>query len=156
MHRFLGYDLRNMTHNYVSFTLDFVLLVVLLVVWKPVALLLIYLELLVRAVLLAVTSLLQGLWDVSPMAAVRTAVMRPYYMVMGFLAGSGFMQGAAEEAWRKRKGQTHRELVECLLCIGSLSLLLRFVSGGPSSTELRKHDKLNKISVLYRVFRHII
>jgi hypothetical protein len=46
VHRFLGYNLGNMTHEYVSFTMDFLLLVIFLVLLKPLALLLIYIELL--------------------------------------------------------------------------------------------------------------
>ena len=46
----------------------------------------------------------------------------------------------------------------CLKCIFSLSLLLRFFSGfdRKSSAELRKHDILYKYSALYRILRHII
>ena len=47
-------------------------------------------------------------------------------------------------------------LKEKLSCVFSLSLLLRFFSSfnRPSSVELRKHDKLYKHSILYRVLRH--
>jgi hypothetical protein len=47
VHRFLGYNLGNMTHDYVSFTMDFLLLVIFLLLLKPIALLLIYIELLI-------------------------------------------------------------------------------------------------------------
>ena len=45
VHRVLGYDLGNLTCEYGSFALDFMLLVVFVVLWKPLALALIYLEL---------------------------------------------------------------------------------------------------------------
>lgn len=46
IHRFLGYNLGNMTHDYVSFAMDFILLAIFLIILKPLALLLIYMELL--------------------------------------------------------------------------------------------------------------
>jgi hypothetical protein len=156
MHRFLGYNMRLISDNWAGFALDFLLLVVLVCIWKPVVLLLIYIELLLRAVMLSIVTLLQSLWDLRPIALVQQSVMKPYYLAMSYLMGIAFLQTAAEDAWRQRKSRTQRELVECLACIGSLSLLLRFISGGPSSVELRKHDKLQKQSMLYRVFRHII
>ena len=57
MHRFLGYDLAKLTHEYVSFTLDFFLLVLLLVVWRPLVLLLIYCELILRLVVLIIRTI---------------------------------------------------------------------------------------------------
>jgi len=50
MHRFLGYDLFDITHQYVSFTMDLLLLLFLLLVWRPVALVAIYFELFFRLV----------------------------------------------------------------------------------------------------------
>jgi hypothetical protein len=140
----------------VAFTLDFLLLVVLILLWKPVALLLIYVELLVRIVVLSVVATLQTVWDLRPLTVIRGAVMKPYYLFMSYLMGLAFLQLAAEEAWKQRKTRTQQELMECISCVWSLSLLLRFISGGPSSVGLRKHDKLHKMSILYRVFRHII
>jgi len=52
--------------------------------------------------------------------------------------------------------EQHNDLWDCVTCVYSLSLFLRFISGRPSSVELRKHDRLARSSVLYRVFRHII
>ena len=45
VHRVLGYDLGNVTHESISFTMDFILLSVFILLWKPIALLLIYGEL---------------------------------------------------------------------------------------------------------------
>lgn len=50
IHRFLGYNLGNMTHEYVSFTMDFLLLIVFLIILKPLALLFIYIELLLKVI----------------------------------------------------------------------------------------------------------
>ena len=50
LHRFLGYNLGNMTHEYVSFTMDFLLLIVFLIILKPLALLFIYVELMLKII----------------------------------------------------------------------------------------------------------
>ena len=156
MHRFLGYNLQSVTNDTVGFAIDFLLLVVLLFIWKPLALLVIYAELLLRVVALCMLTVLQALWDVRPFAVLRQAVMKPYYLALAYFGGMAFLHIVADDAWRQRKLQTRRELMECVVCVASLSLLLRFISGGPSSVDMRKHDKLHKHSVLYRVFRHII
>jgi hypothetical protein len=95
------------------------LLIVFVVLWKPLALALIYLELQVH-ILLHLVRFVLGLplwWSTND---------------------------HLDKAW------------DCLGCIFSLSLALRFFTSRPSSVELRKHDRLQKRSILYRVFRHII
>jgi hypothetical protein len=56
----------------------------------------------------------------------------------------------------KQIHKIYKDLWHCFTCVGSLSLFLRFLSVRPSSVELRKHDRLARASLLYRVFRHII
>lgn len=121
MHRFLGYDLSNLTNEFVAFVMDLGLLLLLFFVWKPIALMLIYLEVLIRMLIHCCVVIIEKL------------------------------------LWR-RPSQYNRlkQVWECFTCVWSLSLLLRFFTPACSSVELRKHDKLAKISVLYRVFRHII
>lgn len=116
MHRFLGYNVADLTHEYFSFIADLLLLLMLFVVWKPLALILIYAELIIRMVIRFVQIVLT-----SPLS------------------------------WRR-----YSECCEYFTCVWSLSLLLRFFTPACSSVELRKHDKLAKLSILYRVFRHII
>lgn len=53
VHRFLGYNLGKSTPEYVSFTMDFILLILFLIILKPIALLLIYIELLLWIILYA-------------------------------------------------------------------------------------------------------
>lgn len=140
MHRFLGYDTRTLTDNKISFVMDLFLLLLLVFVWKPLALVLIYFELLFRVVYLTVLTVLSFL-GIRGQALYALGVLkrRP---------PSKYSSGI-----KKTSGQ---KLYDCVHCILSLSLLLRFISGRPSSVELRKHDRLAKQSLLYRVFRHII
>lgn len=135
IHRFLGYDLKNMTSNYVSFILDLYLLFLLVFVWKPFALFVIYLELWWRIVYLTV------LWFLSTVG------------IDGYVLYKLRILKPSSYSSKKSVGV---KLYDCILCVMSLSLLLRFISGGPSAKELRKHDRLAKNSLLYRVFRHII
>lgn len=48
-----------------------------------------------------------------------------------------------------------KTLKDCLACILSLSLLMRLFSL-PSTVVLRKHDRLSRVSLLYRVLSHIM
>lgn len=121
VHRVLGYDLGNLTCEWGSFALDFMLLIVFVVLWKPLALALIYLELQLHSLL---------------------------HLAL-FVLGLPLM-------WMHREDDNLNKAWDCLTCIFSLSLALRFFTSRPSSVELRKHDRLQKRSMLYRVFRHII
>jgi hypothetical protein len=144
LRRFLGYDLRTFSNHYVSFVLDLCLLFLLLFVWKPLALCLIYAELLFRIVYLNVMLLFQ-------FTGVFTALER--ILRRQAQAVTKIVQNPAADF----VSTTLEEMRDCIWCILSLSLAMRFISGGPRPTvELRKHDRLTKHSLLYRVFRHII
>ncbi len=154
MHRFLGYDVQSLTHQYMAFVLDLGLLVLLLCVWKPLALSLIYLELWARICVLSVVYAARYLLVGATRAVYKmdTSVDK---------AASARLEKALEgelprhhrKEWLR---QQHNDLWDCVTCVYSLSLAMRFISGRPSSVELRKHDRLARISLLYRVFRHII
>jgi len=139
MHRFLGYDLKNMTNQYVAFVLDLALLVLFLLIWKPLAMLFIYVELFSRTIYLSTLFLCSILTKF-----VKRMVVTP--------TSSSILP--LEEG--KRMEKLWNQLMDCLSCLVSLSLFLRWFSGRPSSAALRKHDRLSKSSILYRVFRHII
>jgi hypothetical protein len=153
MHRFLGYDVHTLTHHYIAFIMDLGLLLMLLVIWKPLALLLIYLELWVRILVLSVVYLFRFL-------AVRGARAVSKVDPTVHKAATHKLEKVLElPKHRQRKGwlrQQHNDLWDCITCVISLSLALRFVSGTPSHVELRKHDRLVRMSFLYRVFRHFI
>jgi len=152
MHRFLGYDVQNMTHQYMAFVMDLGLLVLLLCVWKPLALCLIYLELWARIAVLSVVYFVRYLLVGSARAAHKMDTSADK-------ATAHRLERALELPRHNRKEwlrQQHNDLWDCLTCVYSLSLAMRFISGRPSSVELRKHDRLARISLLYRVFRHII
>lgn len=142
LHRFLGYDLHTFTNYYVAFALDLYLLLMLLLLWKPLALLLIYLELLVRTLYLT--------------AVLIFKITGVHFLVVRVLLSNSTSR-TAKQVEEGILGSSLEELSDCLRCVFSLSLVLRFFSGRPTpSVELRKHDRLAKHSLLYRVFRHII
>jgi len=151
MHRFLGYDPNKLTYQYVGFIADFLLLVLLIVVWKPLALILIYLELWVRIIWLSLVYLFRFL------AVGTTRAVSNVDHTANKYATHKVEQLLEVPQNRKRwLREQHNELWDCITCVYSLSLFLRFISGRPSSVELRKHDRLARSSLLYRVFRHII
>lgn len=155
MHRFLGYNYSGVTHNIVNFLMDLGLLVCFVLVLKPLALLTIYLELVLRllgsAALLAVREAvcvcakpLMALFAVFPPHRTPTTVR--------------YFQERLSKMLKTRDRKA-AAVFDKLLCIFSLSLLLRFLPGSLntySSVALRKHDKLYAHSFLYRVCRHVI
>lgn len=164
MHRFLGYDMQNMTHQYLAFFLDLVLLSLLLILLKPVALLLIYLELWIHIFILSIIyfikvlsdRMLLSLYNVhvsmlfnnnsSTSASTTTTTRRSFQGVEEYIPQRG-------KAWLRKQ---NNDLWDCITCVFSLSLLLRFISGRPSVVKLRKDDRLTRLSLLYRIFRHVI
>lgn len=153
MHRFLGYDMETLTHHYVSFVMDLGLLLMLILIWKPLALCLIYIELWGRIIVLSVVYLVRYLLVGGARAVSKVDPTE-------HKAATHKLEKVLElPKHRKRKvwlRQQHNELWDCITCVYSLSLALRFISGLPSSVELRKHEILTRNSLLYRVFRHII
>jgi hypothetical protein len=143
-------------NRFISFFLDSILLLLLLFVWKPLALLLIYVELFARILLLSAFSLLQAARELSPTQIFSSMILRPYYMVMTRLVGSVFLQQDLKVKTEQQRNRAIQELWECVTCVWSLSLFLRFLSGRPMEQELRKHKRLAKFSIIYRVFMHII
>jgi hypothetical protein len=138
--------------------LDFVLLFLLVAVWKPIVLLLIYLELFVRISLLSVWLTLQtvSFTTCSPRALVQYVIVRSglfsHFLTMCF--GMSLLHQSAAQA--HPLALSLEDLWECWSCVASLSLLMKFFSHKPKIGELRKHKKLAKLSLVYRVFRHII
>lgn len=154
MHRFLGYDMQNITHQYIAFFLDLGLLFMLIFVWKPLALCLIYLELWTRIVILSIVYLCKYL----AVGSVRT--MSHIDPTKHKTATHKLEEVFELPKYRNRKEwlrRQHNDLWDCITCVYSLSLFMRFLSTyGPSNATLRKHDRLARNSMLYRVFRHFI
>jgi hypothetical protein len=153
MHRFLGYDMQNITHQGIAFIMDLGLLMMLLFVWKPLALCLIYLELWARIAVLSVIYFFKYLAVGGARAVSRVDPTKHKSATHQLEKVLELPKHRSRKEWLR---QQHNELWDCITCVYSLSLALRFISGRPSSVELRKHDRLARISVLYRVFRHII
>ncbi len=134
--------------------LDFILLLLLVVVWKPIALSLIYLELLLRIGLLTMFSMVYTICSIYPTSVFQKFFIRPYIKFMTYCVGIAFLEHKAHQI--VPRDAALRDLWECLTCVASLSLLLKFFSRKPNTEELRKHKKLAKFSYVYRVFRHMI
>lgn len=157
-HRFLGYNLLDiLPSRAASFLLDLGLLVVLLAIWRPLALCAIYLELIVRFLCAVAVYLLR--------AVLGLVVVAPVTQLLSLIGGNSNNSKPHRISWVDKlsslgpvPGRELEEVLTCGSCILSLSLLLRFFSSfnRPSSVELRKHDRLYRCSILYRVLRHIV
>lgn len=164
MHRFLGYDLRNISGEFLHFMMDFWLLVLLIFLWKPMALLLIYGELVCRMTIYFVTAVWLTLWEtlIAPLLMLCSPLVPQQVKSYMLVRLPKRWRVASERGKGKRTSgespsavRLHRSW-DCFTCLWSLSLLLRFFTPACSSVELRKHDRLAKLSIVYRIFRHII
>ncbi len=153
INRFLGYNLSKVTHPLIGYILDCFLVIMLIFIWKPFALFLIYTELIILLVTQFVRLLIEELKEILPIIILSIGffansinIISP--VILFTLVLKLIMFGP--------KGSSAYDFFEYLSCVSSLSLLLRFFSAGLSNEKLRKHDKLEQKSLIYRIFRHII
>ena len=157
--RFLGYDTSSvtesltMTKHFGQF-LDFMLLILLVIIWKPFALLCIYVEICFWASWYTLASLVFEIYELYPIISLSMGLFAPDLALICTLSSLAMVQKITFLGFSKHNKSV--QVFECLSCLWSISLLMRFLSGGPSSATLRKHDRLARNSMLYRVFRHMI
>ena len=157
--RFLGYDTTSLADSmavtkYFGQFLDFMLLIVLVLIWKPFALLCIYFEISIWASFCSLYSIVLEIYELYPIISLCMGFFAPDLALICSLATLCLIQKViflGPSKYNKMK-----EIVDCVSCLWSVSLLMRFLTGGPSSVTLRKHDKLARNSMVYRVFRHMI
>jgi len=162
MHRFLGYRYSGVISNLANFCMDFGLGLCFVLLLKPLALVLIYLELFIRGVV-AVAWLLTA----EILLLFVPLVLFTFGIFDGAVSLDQSMKPTAVASFEQSLQRFHaetrdirmRRITDKFLCICSLSLLLRFLPGTfnrPSNRYLRKHDRLYRHSYLYRIVRHVI
>ena len=164
VHRFLGYNPKKATAGYaLAFLCDLVLLLLFLGLLRPVFLILIYTELVLNSVSKAGEVVVGEL--LAPLGYLGNTFLLLFEVKINH--SKAFAKPAAVVSLEmtgnrllgiKARGARRQDFVETCSCLMSLSLLLRFFSGfnRASNKELRKHDKLYKHSILYRVLRHAV
>jgi hypothetical protein len=118
----------------------------LVLVIKPFLLSLIYIELAIRMIVLVVCSLtfsLRILWQ-------------PYDYLLSYLITLNVMIFPPGKRPHDPYKRLICELADCFYCMTSLSLLLRVLSRPLPHAVVKKHDKLYKFSMIYRIVRHIL
>jgi len=143
-----------MMNKYVAYTLDLLLTILLIFLWRPLALLLIYCELLLHLGSHLCITVYHELYAMSPMIALGGALIGPQYLLM--LITTSLMYAYKMIMIGPSQSHSVRQMWECITCIGSWSLLTRFFSLTPSAILLRKHHTLCKLSLLYRIVRHFL
>ena len=157
MHRFLGFDLGDLTHSSVSVLMDFMLYLLLLLVWKPIAISLIYMELFVKVILLVSASVLYEVYELLPMVFVGYALLAPHTTLLLWMYA--FTAVIKLVVVGPASGSHVGDLWDYVRCIGSASLLRRFLPSSVwnlSTSPLKKHVHLNKRSLVYRIVRHFV
>jgi hypothetical protein len=159
MNRFLGYNLQNMTHQYLAFFLDLVLLCLLLIVLKPVALLLIYLELWVRIVFLSiihsfkvsVDQILHSFFNLHVYMIYDKSARFHKYITGKSQAVKG--DNNISDVLPRRQRSSSSNLRDYISCVFSFTMFFRLLT----LSKRKKDDALLvKVSLLYRICRHVI
>lgn len=154
MHRFLGFDVANATHASIAAIMDFSLYILLLFVWKPFSITLIYAELLLVMISHTLFTLLHELYDITPLLCIFYAFFSPEYPLM--LGLSSLLIVPKLVIFGPSAGSSLTRLRECLVCLGCISFFLRILPAPPSINPPPSHDNLSKVSFVYRLVRHFI
>jgi len=154
MKRFLGYTIPST--QWLEMIMDAILLMLLVFVWKPLIITLIYVELFIRMVILVATTFMSEV----------SSLMSPFTMIVGgtFMLSSFnlFFNVATLMYMRKllsvgpKDMRRYKHIWNHLMCITSHQLLLRYVSGRPSKAFVNNHHILEEISIMYRIFKYVI
>mmetsp|Transcript_2218 Transcript_2218/g.2311 ORF Transcript_2218/g.2311 Transcript_2218/m.2311 type:complete len:434 (+) Transcript_2218:169-1470(+) len=150
--RFFGYDLNELMHKYVAFTLDAILVILVVGILKPIALVSIYIDLLFQLACSLSIIISVELYDLSPMVALCAAFLAPHYYLVISMVFVMYLYKVVIIG--PSQSPRLNSLYECWICIASLSLLSRFISVTLSRVELRKHSVLQRSSLMYRIVRH--
>lgn len=158
INRFLGYDTNELTSSFglkfLGYFMDFIMLILLIIVWKPLALACIYFEISLWVCFHFLTTVSYEMYELYPIISLAMGFFAPDLALVSSLSFLVFLQKVSLFGYSKNNKID--KIFECLSCLWSVSLILRFLTGGPSSATLRKHDKLAKNSIIYRIFRHMI
>ena len=152
----LGYNVSDVTHHSVGFVMDFMLLVFFVILWKPLSILLIYVELLLK-IFIAVSGLLISEGPIITPYFTSSLLLFSPHLELCFTFAIVMM--ITKFALFGPSNQSRRSLAvfaNCFLCLFSLSLFLRFFSFYPSAIQLRKHHRLQRVSIIYRFLHHIM
>ncbi|CAM9643182.1 unnamed protein product, partial [Phaeothamnion confervicola] len=156
-HRVVGYRAG-------SACLDILTVLSVVLLWKPVSFLLIYLELHARAALLAGRAAVKEVAPAAPLLLAVCALLLPPLLpaTAAFAAAAALVSGAVlattgclgyccghvADEWRR--------LADHYRCIFSLSLFLRMLPVVGSGVQVRKHSRLVEQSMFYRIAVHIL
>ncbi len=157
MHRFLGFNLAQVLHPSAAVFLDMCLLVLLLCLWRPAAVLLIYLELLVRAAcrltwllvcefyIMCVPFTLPISGDTS--SHLLLLLSSCFYFCKVILFGS-----------KVKQNNSLQPLIGIFRCLSSFSLLVKIIPKRPKRESFKNghHKELENISFVYRFVKHFI
>ena len=135
---------------------DGILLLLVLCVWKPLVMILIYIELCLKMAILFLTTLIMEISEsLSPITMIIGATL--------MLPNSFFLTNVTAYMYIRKLlffgpsyMSNYKHMWKCLMCIASASLLYRFISGLPTPKLVRKHNLLEEVSVVYRFFKYII
>jgi hypothetical protein len=160
MKRFLGYSIHSVlpasSHRWVELTLDAVLFILLILVWKPLIVTLIYVELFIRMVLLLARTFVS---EMSALFSPFTMLVGASFMLSNFLL---FFNVTTLIYTRKllvegpRDVKKYQDIWKYLSCMASMSLLSKYIPSRPSGCAVGIHDVLEEVCFTYRMFKFLI
>jgi hypothetical protein len=156
MHRLLGFDIiANFTHSYISMIFDFGLLCMLLFVWKPFALFLVYAELIYIIIKSIIITVIYEMIDIFPLVCLCCSLLLPHYKIIAVMISAMFFLKLICFGPASANYEYMEVLFDSLNCVRSFTLLSRFLPA--VYKEKNKHNsKLSKLSLSYRIFKHIV
>ena len=155
VHRLLGYHVSLITQGYMSFLMDAILFVFLLLVVKPAMLVLIYGELFLMLIWFIASTILIELYEIIPLILLCTYLFYPNSLMTCRLSGLVVLEKLL--LMGPSRYHNFQGVLEYFQHVVSPSLMMKFFSL-PMNWSFRKtkEESLAKASVVYRFFKHAL
>jgi hypothetical protein len=167
MNRFLGYEIPVAGFGFgllkiFMFFVDIFLLLQLIVIWRPLALILIYIELLIYLCINLVVDVVKGIWysGVDTLKNLWGTINQIviHVVTLRFLKMKNDFVSYSEKTVETTRSKIHKfkNTYDVMSCLACSALFLSILSVRPSAQTIRVHEELKKISAFYRFFNFII
>ena len=168
MHRFLGYTVMNKFGRYMSYLGDVTLFALLAIIWKPFAMLLIYLEVAVLLIFHFLKAVFLEFLYVWPFIIAVVYWFQPSCAVFSFVLTLGLFHKIL--IFGPSKLNKWQEVWECLSIFSSTSLIRKSLTTKLSTARKQANSRMDlesyqhrmyhalmeKTSIFYRVARHFL
>ena len=155
LHRFLGYNLEKYG-KYLWYFGDIVLYLLLVVIWKPLSLTLVYIEVVVLLIFHFFKAVICEIYDIAPMFFLIMSMFLPSWSLVIYATALVLMHKVL--LFGHSKLNDYSQMWECIRVISSVELIVKFITTKPSakSDEAEAKEAFERNSIFFRIAKHFL